>query len=58
MFADLFSEVEIVDPRNIQNIDMSYKEMIENSDADIVMFMYNSFGFDDMIDAMIDKGIK
>ncbi len=58
MFADLFSEVEIVDPRNIQNIDMSYKEMIENSDADIVMFMYNSSGFDDMIDAMIDKGIK
>lgn len=58
MFADLFSEAAFVDPRNIQNIDISYKEVIDNSDADIVMFMYNSSGFDSMIAKMIDKGIK
>ncbi len=58
LFADLFNEVEIADPRNIENIDMTYSEIINNSDSDIVMFMYNSSGFDSMIDTMIKKGIK
>lgn len=58
MFADLFSEVQFVDPRNIENIKMSYEEIIQNSDSDIVMFMYNSSGFDSMIKNMIDKGIS
>lgn len=58
LFADLFSEVEIIDPRNIDKIDKTYKEMIEESNSDIVMFMYNSSGFDSMIDNMIDKGIE
>lgn len=57
LFADMFNEVEIVDPRNINSIDKTYKDMIEESNADVVMFMYNSSGFDSMIDAMIDKGI-
>lgn len=58
MFADLFSEVQFIDPRNIENVKMSYEEIIENSDSDIVMFMYNSSGFDSMIQNMIDKGSK
>lgn len=58
MFADLFSEVQFIDPRNIGSIKMSYEEIIENSGSDIVMFMYNSSGFDSMIQNMIDKGIK
>ena len=58
LFADLFSEVEIVDPRNIDKIDKTYEEIIKDSNSDIVMFMYNSSGFDSMVKAMIDKGIK
>ncbi len=58
LFADIFREVSIIDPRNIENIDMSYEQMIKESDADIVMFMYNSSGFDSMIESMIEKGIR
>ncbi|MCR1898592.1 DHHW family protein [Irregularibacter muris] len=57
MFADLFTQVQFVDPRNIENIDMSYEEIIQNTDSDMVMFMYNSSGFDSMIQNMMDKGI-
>lgn len=58
LLADAFSEVEIVDPRYIENIDMTYNQIIRNSDSDIVMFMYNSFGFEGMIQEMINKGIR
>lgn len=58
LFADLFTEVQFIDPRNIEDIDMSYEDIIQSTDSDIVMFMYNSSGFDSMIKAMIDKGIK
>lgn len=58
LLADVFSQVEIVDPRYIGNLDMSYEELIKSSDSDMVLFMYNSFGFDGMIKEMIDKGIK
>ena len=58
LFADLFKEVEIADPRNIDKIDKTYKQIIEDSNSDIVMFMYNSSGFDSMIKTMIDKGIQ
>lgn len=58
MFADLFSEVQFIDPRNIENIEMSYEKIIQNSGSDIIMFMYNSSGFDSMIKNMTDKGIK
>jgi hypothetical protein len=58
LLSDFFSQVEIVDPRYIENLDMSYEEIIKNSDSDIVLFMYNSFGFEGMIKEMIDKGIR
>jgi hypothetical protein len=58
MFADLFSEVLFVDPRNIEKVDMTYEQIIKNIDSDIIMFMYNSSGFDSMIKTMIDKGIR
>ncbi|WP_272869132.1 JAB domain-containing protein, partial [Clostridioides difficile] len=32
-------------------------EIIKNSNADVVLFMYNSFGFAGMMQEMIDKGI-
>lgn len=58
LFADLFKEVEIIDPRNIEKINKTYKEMILESNPNIVMFMYNSSGFDSMVDEMIKKGIQ
>lgn len=57
MLADTFKELEILDPRYIENIDMTYDEIIKNSNADVVLFMYNSFGFAGMIQEMINKGI-
>ncbi len=50
MFADVFSEVQLVDPRYTEKLDLSIKEIIEDSDADMVMFMYNSTDFKSMID--------
>ena len=58
LLADIFKEVQIVDPRYIENIDMTYEEIITTFNSDIVMFMYNSFGFEGMIKEMIDKTIK
>lgn len=55
LLADIFNEVKIVDPRYIENIDMSYEDIINKSESDIVMFMYNSFGFEGMINEMIYK---
>ena len=39
LFADLFSEVEIADPRNIDKIDKTYEEIIEDSNSDMVIFL-------------------
>ena len=50
MFADVFSEVQLVDPRYTEKLDLSIKEIIEDSDDDMVMFMYNSTDFKSMID--------
>lgn len=50
LFSDIFSEVQLVDPRYIENLDMSAQEIIEDSDADMVMFMYNSTDSKSMID--------
>lgn len=52
LFADIFSEVQLVDPRYIETLDLSIEEIIKDSDADIVMFMYNSTDFKSMIDAI------
>lgn len=57
LFRDFFKETELVDPRNIANIKKSYTEIIKESEADIVLFMFNSSGFDSMINEMIKKGI-
>lgn len=57
LFRDFFKETELVDPRNITDIKKSYAEIIKESDADIVLFMFNSSGFDSMINEMIKKGI-
>lgn len=57
LFRDFFKETELVDPRNIADIEKSYTEIIKESDADIVLFMFNSSGFDSMINEMIKKGI-
>lgn len=48
MFADFFESVEILDPRN--SIGLTSSKVIEESDPDIVMFMFNSETFDSMID--------
>lgn len=58
LLADVFREVQIIDPRYIENLDMTYDEMITNSNSDIVIFMYNSFGFEGMIQEMINKDLK
>ena len=50
LFADVFSEVQLVDQRYTEKLDLSIKEIIEDSDADMVMFMYNSTDFKSMID--------
>ena len=52
LFADIFSEVQLVDPRYTETLDLSIEEIIKDSDADIVMFMYNSTDFKSMIDAI------
>ncbi|MBO3444891.1 hypothetical protein [Clostridium sp. CCUG 7971] len=57
LLADIFKEVQIVDPRYIENIDMTYEDIITNINSDIIMFMYNSFGFEGMIKEMINKKI-
>lgn len=57
LFRDFFKETELVDPRNIADIKKSYTEIIKESNADIVLFMFNSSGFDSMINEMIKKGI-
>lgn len=49
MLADVFSEVQLVDVRHTEKLNMTAKDMIKNSDADIVMFMYNDADFNDMI---------
>ena len=56
MFADVFSEVQLVDPRYIEKLNMSVEDIIKESDADILMFMYNNRGFKEMINTMEEHG--
>lgn len=55
LFSDIFSEVQLVDPRYTDNLNLSIDEIIKNSDADIVMFMYNSTDFKSMIDVIREQ---
>lgn len=52
LFADIFKEVELVDPRYVETIGMSCSEILENSEADIAMFMYDTVDFKEMIEEM------
>ena len=47
LFADLFKEVEILDPRN--NIDVTVSKTVNQGNPDIVMFMFNSETYGNMI---------
>lgn len=58
LFPDIFSEVQLVDPRYIGDLNMSIDDIIRDSDADIVMFMYNTTDFKMMIDVMKEKREK
>ena len=48
LFADLFKQVEILDPRN--TIDITVSKIVNQGNPDIVMFMFNSETYGNMID--------
>lgn len=58
LFSDMFSEVQLVDPRHIEKLDISIDDIIRDSDADLVMFMYNTTDFKMMIDVMKEQREK
>lgn len=58
LFADMFLEVQLVDPRHVESIDLSIDDIIRDSDADIVMFMYNTTDFKMMIDVIKEEREK
>ena len=58
LFADIFSEVQLVDPRYIDKLDISIDDIIRDSKADLVMFMYNTSDFKMMIDVMKEQREK
>ncbi len=41
MLGDIFKEVEVVDPRHTAAVNLTSEEIINRSQADIVLFMYN-----------------
>ena len=41
MISDVFREVEVVDPRHIDKVNLTSEQVAENTDADIVLFMFN-----------------
>lgn len=52
LFADIFAEVQLVDPRYVEKLDMTIDDIVRKSDADIVIFMYNNKDFKEMIETM------
>lgn len=52
LFADIFAEVQLVDPRYVDKLDITTDDIIRKSDADIVIFMYNNKDFKEMIETM------
>ncbi|MEG1409742.1 MAG: hypothetical protein RSD36_07845 [Terrisporobacter sp.] len=58
LFSDIFAEVQLVDPRYTEKLDLSMDDIIRDSDADIVMFMYNSTDFKSMIDVIKEQREK
>lgn len=52
LISDMFSEVEIVDPRYISRFNNSSKKIADSTDADIVLFMFSDIQFSTMIDEL------
>jgi hypothetical protein len=52
LFADIFKEVNIVDFRYLNKSEMRAQELIEFSEADMVLFMYNDVDFVEMLEMM------
>ncbi|MEF9935557.1 MAG: DHHW family protein [Clostridium sp.] len=52
LFEDMFYEVEVVDPRYISKSKTTSMDIAKTTDADIVLMMYNDFGFITMISEM------
>ena len=52
MISDVFREVEVVDPRHIDKVKLTSEQVAENTDADIVLFMFNDLSFKDMINQL------
>ena len=52
MISDVFREVEVVDPRYIDKVNLTSEQVAENTDADIVLFMFNDLSFKDMINQL------
>lgn len=52
LFADIFAEVQLVDPRYVEKLDITIDDIVRKSDADIVIFMYNNKDFKEMIETM------
>ena len=52
MISDVFREVEVVDLRHIDKVNLTSEQVAENTDADIVLFMFNDLSFKDMINQL------
>ncbi len=50
--------MQLVDPRYIDKLDISIDDIIRDSKADLVMFMYNTSDFKMMIDVMKEQREK
>lgn len=52
MISDIFRDAEVVDPRHIDKVNLTSEQVAENTDADIVLFMFNDLSFKDMINQL------
>ena len=52
MISDVFRDVEVVYPRHIDKVNLTSEQVAENTDADIVLFMFNDLSFKDMINQL------
>ena len=52
MLGDVFSEVEVVDPRHVSKFGNTSENIARQTEADIVIFMFNDLSFKDMINQL------
>lgn len=52
MISDIFREVEVVDQRQINKINLTSAQVVENTDVDVVLFIFNDLSFKDMINQL------